>query len=76
MGTGTLARNLREQGHAVVGGTPNTDRLEADRGYAMEVLEAHGVDTIDHHIFEAFDAGIQYVQEHPAPYVVKPLGEV
>ena len=76
IGTGGLAQELREQGHAVVGGTPNTDHLEADRGYAMEVLEDHGVNTVEHHIFDSFDAGIQHVQANPAPYVIKPLGEV
>src|SRR6056297_3224244 len=67
IGTGKLARELRERGHAVVGGTPNTDHLEEDRGYAMEVLEEHGVNTVEHHIFNDFDAGIQHVQENPAP---------
>jgi phosphoribosylamine--glycine ligase len=76
IGTGGLAQELREQGKAVVGGTPNTDRLEEDRGYAMEVLEEHGVNTIEHQVFHDFDAGIQHVQENPAPYVIKPLGEV
>ena len=42
----------------------------------MEVLEEHGVNTIDHHVFEDFDAGIRHVQANPAPYVIKPLGEV
>jgi len=76
IGTGEIARELRAEGHAVVGGTPNTDALEEDRGYAMEILEDHGVNTIEHHVFEDFDAGIQHVQENPAPYVIKPLGEV
>ena len=76
IGTGGLARELREQGNAVVGGTPNTDRLEEDRGYAMEVLEDHGVNTSEHHVFDSFDAGIRHVRENPAPYVIKPLGEV
>jgi len=76
VGTGALARELREQGHAVVGGTPNTDRLEDDREYAMTVLEDHGVTTIDHHAFQDFDAGIRFVRDNPAPYVIKPLGEV
>ncbi|WP_336034250.1 phosphoribosylamine--glycine ligase [Halobacterium yunchengense] len=76
VGTGELAAELRADGHAVVGGTPNTDRLEEDRGYAMEVLEANGVNTIDHEEFTDFDAGIQHVRENPGPYVVKPLGEV
>ena len=76
IGTGKIAQELRAEGHAVVGGTPNTDMLEEDRGYAMAVLEDHGVNTIEHHVFEDFDAGIQHVQENPAPYVIKPLGEV
>jgi phosphoribosylamine--glycine ligase len=72
VGTGALAQELREQGKAVVGGTPNTDQLEEDRGYAMEILEEHGVNTIEYHVFEDFDAGIQHVQENPAPYVSYP----
>ncbi len=76
VGTGAIAQQLREEGHAVVGGTPETDRLEDDRGYAMEILEEHGVDTIEHHVFTDFDEAIQYVESNPAPYVIKPLGEV
>ncbi|MDY6817353.1 MAG: phosphoribosylglycinamide synthetase C domain-containing protein [Halobacteriales archaeon] len=76
IGTGEIATGLREDGHAVVGGTPNTDHLEEDRGYAMEVLEEHGVNTVEHQVFESFEAGIKYIQEHPSPYVIKPLGEV
>jgi phosphoribosylamine--glycine ligase len=76
VGTGALAEELRAAGTAVVGGTPNTDRLEDDRGYAMEVLEAHGVNTLDHREFTDFDEAIAYIRDHPNPYVVKPLGEV
>ncbi|MDS0295421.1 phosphoribosylamine--glycine ligase [Halogeometricum luteum] len=76
VGTGKLAAELREKGKAVVGGTPNTDRLEGDRGYAMDVLEAHGVDTVEHRVFHDFDEAIAYVRDHRAPYVIKPLGEV
>jgi phosphoribosylamine--glycine ligase len=76
VGTGELAADLRAEGHAVVGGTPNTDRLEDDRGYAMDVLEDHGVNTIPHREFREFEAGIQHVRDNPAPYVIKPLGEV
>jgi len=76
VGTGALAADLRERGKAVVGGTPNTDRLEDDRGYAMDVLTDHGVDVVDHREFRDFQAGIRFVEQNPAPYVVKPLGEV
>lgn len=76
IGTGKLASELRAEGHAVVGGTENTDRLEEDRGYAMDVLESHGINTVEHREFRDFDAGIQHVRENPSPYVIKPLGEV
>jgi len=76
VGTGQLADELRAAGAAVVGGTPNTDRLEDDRGYAMDVLEEHGVRVLPHKIFDDFDRGIQHVRENPGPYVIKPLGEV
>ena len=76
VGTGALAQELRADGHAVVGGTPATDRLEDDRGYAMDVLEAHGVPTLEHREFTDFGEGIAFVESNPAPYVIKPLGEV
>ncbi|MFW6153258.1 MAG: phosphoribosylamine--glycine ligase [Halobacteriota archaeon] len=76
VGTGSLAEELRSQGKAVIGGTSATDRLEDDRGYAMDVLEANGISTLDHREFTSFDEGIDYVREHPGPYVIKPLGEV
>jgi phosphoribosylamine--glycine ligase len=76
VGTGKIAQDLREEGVAVVGGTPSTDRTEADRGYAMEVLRDHGVTTLDHREFTDFQAGIEHVEQNPAPYVIKPLGEV
>ncbi|MFB6267632.1 MAG: phosphoribosylamine--glycine ligase [Halodesulfurarchaeum sp.] len=76
IGTGALAQELRDEGHAVVGGTPNTDRLEDDRGYAMDVLEEHGVEVLPHRVFRDFDEGIQFVTDNPGPYVIKPLGEV
>ena len=76
IGTGELARDLRAEGHAVVGGTPATDRTEDDRGYAMEVLEEHGVSVLDHREFTDFGEAIEFVRANPAPYVIKPLGEV
>ena len=76
VGTGALAEQLRAEGHAVIGGSPATDRLEDDRGYAMDVLEAHGVEVLPHWVFRDFGAGIEHVRDNPAPYVIKPLGEV
>ena len=76
LGTGRIAEELRADGHAVVGGTELTDRLEDDRGFAMRTLAEEGVEVIPHREFENFQAGIEFVRENPAPYVVKPLGEV
>jgi phosphoribosylamine--glycine ligase len=76
VGTGKLARELREEGRAVVGGTPNTDKTEDDRGYAMEVLSEHGIDVLPHREFFDFEEAVRFVRENPAPYVIKPLGEV
>ena len=76
VGTGERAAELRADGHVVVGGTPATDHLEDDRGYAMEVLADNGVDTVPHREFTDFEAGRAFVRENPGPYVVKPLGEV
>jgi phosphoribosylamine--glycine ligase len=76
VGTGALAEELRERGTAVVGGTENTDRLEADRGYAMDVLAECGVDLLPHREFTDFGAAVEHVEANPAPYAVKPLGEV
>lgn len=76
IGTGALAQQLRAKGKAVVGGTPETDLLEDDRGYAMEVLEKHGVSTLRHKEFTDFDEAIKHVQKERSAYVIKPLGEV
>jgi phosphoribosylamine--glycine ligase len=76
VGTGRLASELRASGTAVVGGTELTDRLEEDRGFAMSVLREAGVNTLPHREFTSFDEGIQHVRDNPAPYVVKPSGEV
>ena len=65
VGSGELARELRDDGHAVVGGAPNTDRPEEDRGYAMEILEERGVATIEHREFYDFEAGIRHVTQQP-----------
>lgn len=76
IGTGALAQKLRAQGKAVVGGSPATDRLEDDRGYAMDILEQHGVTTLRHKEFTDFDEAIAFVEQRKRAYVIKPLGEV
>lgn len=42
----------------------------------MEVLEEHGVNTLEHREFSSFGGSIRFVEENPDPYVVRPPGEV
>lgn len=76
IGVGAIAQELRAQGKAVVAGTPETDLLEDDRGFAMEILEQHGVKTTRHKVFHDFDEAIAQVEKDKCAYVIKPLGEV
>lgn len=74
LGQGKKAEKLRKQGHAVVGGTPYTDRLEDNRAFGQEELRDHKIPIIPYHDFTSFDEAIAYVQENPGKYVVKPSG--
>lgn len=74
-GLGAEAERLRAEGHAVVGGTELTDRLEEDRGFATDMMADHGINTIPHRIFSDFDEAISFVEQERHPYVIKPNGE-
>ncbi|MXR39870.1 phosphoribosylamine--glycine ligase [Halobaculum sp. WSA2] len=74
-GLGREAERLREEGIPVVGGTELTDRLEEDRGFGHETMRELGLNVIESRIFESLDAGIEYVRNNPAPYVLKPSGD-
>ena len=43
LGMGTDAKELRDAGKLVVGGTPYTDMLEDDRSFGQEELKKHGI---------------------------------
>ena len=75
LGQGTIAQQLREQGHLVVGGTTYTDRLEDERAFGQAELKKHGINIIPSKDFTSFTEAITYVQENPAKYVIKPSGE-
>jgi phosphoribosylamine--glycine ligase len=72
---GKQAAQLRNQGKAVVGGTPYTDALENERSFGQAALKKMGIPIIKHREFTSFDAAIEYVQENPDRYVLKPSGE-
>ncbi len=75
LGQGKKAQKLREQGKAVVGGTPYTDRLEDDRSFGQEELQRNGISILPFYEFTSFDEAIDFVRSNPAQYVVKPSGD-
>jgi len=75
LGQGAKAAELRKKGKAVVGGTAYTDRLEDDRSFGQEELKRHGIPILPYADFDSFDAGVEYIQENPGRYVLKPSGE-
>ena len=75
LGQGEHAKNLRDAGKHVIGGTPYTDKLEDDRTFGQNELKRHGISIIPFHEFSDFDSAIEYVKANPAPYVIKPSGE-
>lgn len=75
LGQGTKAKQLREEGKLVVGGTPYTDRLEDDRAFGQEELKKHGISIIPYREFNSFDEAIEFVRKNPNKYVIKPSGK-
>jgi len=73
-GLGRKAGWVRDQGVPVIGGTELTDRLEEERDFGHETMTELGLNVIESELFEDIDAGISYIREQPAPYVVKPSG--
>jgi phosphoribosylamine--glycine ligase len=75
LGHGTLAKELRDKGKLVVGGTPYTDKLEDDRAFGQEELKNAGVAILPYKQFTSFDDAIKYVNDNPGRYVIKPSGD-
>jgi len=75
LGQGKKADKLRKQGKFVIGGTPYTDNLEDDRTFGQEELKKFGVPIIPYKDFTSFDDAINFVNENPGRYVIKPSGK-
>lgn len=75
LGQGEKASKLRAAGKHVIGGTPYTDKLEDDRTFGQEELRRYGIPIIPFEEFNSFEDAIRYVEQNPAPYVIKPSGE-
>ncbi|MBI4583903.1 MAG: phosphoribosylamine--glycine ligase [Planctomycetes bacterium] len=74
-GFGEAAEKLRREGRKVVGGTRYSDRIEEDRDFGQDEMKAAGMNTLPNWDFESFDAAIDFIQQHPDRYVVKPNGK-
>lgn len=75
LGQGRTAQELRRRGKLVVGGTEYTDRLEDDRAFGQEELKKAGINILKYGEFTSFDDAIDYVNNNPSRYVIKPSGE-
>ncbi len=75
LGQGTKADALRKAGKKVIGGTPYTDRLEDDRTFGQEELKKAGIPIIPYREFTDFDSALEFVQQNPGKYAIKPSGE-
>ena len=75
LGQGKKAQKLREEGKKVIGGTPYTDKLEDDRAFGQDELKDRNITIILNKNFTSFDEAINFVQENPGKYVIKPSGE-
>lgn len=74
IGKGFAAKELRDQGKLVIGGSPYTDQLEYDRTFGQEELKRHKVRILPYQTFHSFEEGVAYVEANPSFYVVKPSG--
>lgn len=75
-GFGKAASELRAAGKLVIGGTEYTDKLELDRSFGQEELRKQKVKILKYKEFHSFEDAIEYVQNHPDKYVIKPCGEI
>src|SRR3954453_8033483 len=68
---GELQDRLRRDGFHVIGGSAYGDRLENDRGFAQRVLHDIGLQTARVAEFSDLASAEQYLEQHPARYVLK-----
>src|SRR4051794_15185248 len=68
---GELQDRLRKEGFHVIGGSGYGDRLENDRAFAQRVLADIGLQTARVVEFSDVASADQFIEEHPARYVLK-----
>ncbi|MGH9750329.1 MAG: phosphoribosylamine--glycine ligase [Candidatus Polarisedimenticolia bacterium] len=71
---GATVEKLQKEGKTVIGGTAYTDRLEMDRDFGQEEMQAAGMTTLPRWEFSGFEDAIAFLRDNPGRYVVKPSG--
>jgi phosphoribosylamine--glycine ligase len=73
-GFGALQDELRRDGFAVIGGSALGDRLENDRAYAQQLLQALGLQVAASEEFTDASAASDHIARRPGRYVLKFCG--
>ncbi|MEA3406482.1 MAG: phosphoribosylamine--glycine ligase [Chloroflexota bacterium] len=69
-----LTDAMQDRGIRVFGPTERAARIESSKAYSKDFMRDHGIPTAPYAIFEDYDRAKAYLQEHPAPIVVKASG--
>jgi phosphoribosylamine---glycine ligase len=75
-GLGALCDKLVEHGARVVGGSSLADRLETDREFASEVMDACGIDQPKSRSFTDWDTATEFIEASEDRLVFKPSGKL
>ncbi len=75
-GFGSICDRFREHGAKVVGGSALADRLESDRKFSQQVMEACGIETPKAQSFTDWDAAHKFIEESEEKLVFKPEGKL
>jgi phosphoribosylamine---glycine ligase len=75
IGFGREQDKLRKRGHLVFGGSTFGDRLEDERGFGQQMMKKAGIKIKRFWNFVSFEDAIEFIEQHPNRYVVKPNGE-
>ena len=73
---GTWAAEVRAKGKPVIGGSPDTDRMENDRIFGMQIAEKAGLRTVPMQRMRSFAEGQAFVQKHGGGWALKHNGQV
>ena len=69
-----LSDALWARGVRVFGPSAKAARIESSKAFSKEFMRANGILTADYSIFDDYDQALCYLDEHPAPIVVKASG--